>query len=113
MSHLPCPACGFLTIRDYYGSYETCLICQWENDGIQLGNPTSEGGANRESLAEAQVKAVARFPLDVAVVAGFRRDCRWRPLAPEEIAGFESLRVHEHWHSRQVTDPKDVYWLRA
>lgn len=45
MIDLPCPSCGFLTLEDFYGSYAICPICNWEDDGVQLANPTSNGGA--------------------------------------------------------------------
>ena len=50
-----CPCCGFKTF-DFqpYGSYSICPICFWEDDLIQLEDPTYEGGANRVSLIQAQ-----------------------------------------------------------
>ncbi|HGM7319376.1 TPA: CPCC family cysteine-rich protein [Stenotrophomonas maltophilia] len=46
MIDLPCPSCGLLTLEDCYGSFAICPICDWEDDGVQLANPTSAGGAN-------------------------------------------------------------------
>jgi cysteine-rich CPCC protein len=51
-----CPACGFAALADGYGSYEICEVCGWEDDGVQLANPTSGGGANQRSLADTQVE---------------------------------------------------------
>jgi len=42
-----CPACGFQVLAEGYGSYEICEICGWEDDSVQLANPTSGGGANK------------------------------------------------------------------
>ena len=92
MIDLPCPSCGFLTLEDCYGSFAICPICDWEDDGVQLANPTSAGGANSESLAQAQQNAVSRFPLGVEVASGFRRGTSWRPLSSAEIGHYEALR---------------------
>jgi hypothetical protein len=52
-SRLPCPSCDSLTI-DVRGDYEICSVCGWEDDPVQLGDPTFAGGANRSSLNEAR-----------------------------------------------------------
>ena len=36
------------------GSYDTCKICFWEDDAVQLRYPNFAGGANGVSLIEAQ-----------------------------------------------------------
>jgi hypothetical protein len=109
---LPCPACGFVVLGPTFGSYEICTICGWEDDAVQLANPTSGGGANSESLAEAQAKAMQRFPLQERVASGYRRDDRWRPLSPVEITQAEQKRKSEHWHSVGSTDGESAYWIR-
>ena len=76
---LPCPACGFLTVEGCYGSYGICAVCGWEDDGVQLANPACGGGANSESLIEAQTAAIGEYPVSVEVADGYRRDRRWRP----------------------------------
>jgi hypothetical protein len=48
-----CPVCGFLTLKEPPGSYETCVVCGWEDDVSQLLFPSSLG-ANRVSLQQAQ-----------------------------------------------------------
>ncbi|WP_258179562.1 CPCC family cysteine-rich protein [Stenotrophomonas maltophilia] len=93
MIDLPCPSCGFLTLEDFYGSYAICPLCNWEDDGVQLANPTSAGGANGESLAQAQQNALSSFPPGVEVASGFRRGSSWRPLSSTEIGHYEALRV--------------------
>ncbi|HDS1675530.1 TPA: CPCC family cysteine-rich protein [Stenotrophomonas maltophilia] len=111
MIDLPCPSCGFLTLEDCYGSFAICPICDWEDDGVQLANPTSAGGANGESLAQAQQNAVSRLPLGVQVASGFRRGNSWRPLSSAEIGRYEALRGGKHWHSKAVSHEGDAYWL--
>ena len=82
---LPCPSCGFLTCEENYGNYSICEICGWEDDGVQLANPCSGGGANGESLAEAQVKSLTEYPLSVEIAEGIKRSPKWRPLSEHEI----------------------------
>lgn len=53
---------------------------------VQLANPASEGGANRESLINAQAAALDRFPLGVTEKNGFTRSPSWHPLNSDEIA---------------------------
>ncbi len=80
----PCPACGFLTFPEPPGSYSLCDVCNWEDDAVQLRHPALRGGANHESLVEAQRQAVSRLPLGLHVTKGFRRDPAWRPLSDNE-----------------------------
>jgi len=108
-----CPACGFAVLADGYGSYEICEICGWEDDGVQLANPTSGGGANHSSLAEVQAKILARIPAGVMTHGEFRRDPHWRPLSVQEFAEAETKRRVRHWHTIAAQDRMDVYWLRA
>ncbi len=51
----PCPCCGYYTLdQEPPGTFELCPICFWEDDGVQFRDPDYEGGANRESLRQAQ-----------------------------------------------------------
>lgn len=106
----PCPACGFVTLTDAYGSYEICVVCGWEDDAVQLANPTSKGGANRESLADAQRSVLARFPLDIRQHAHLARSAQWRPLTDIEIELADRQREARHWHTRAVFEPEQAYW---
>ena len=55
-----CHCCGFLTLDEYpEGSYEICPVCFWENNHVQLRDPTWIG-ANKVSLLEAR-ENFARF----------------------------------------------------
>jgi Cysteine-rich CPCC len=78
-----CPCCGYRTLSDSTGSYEICEICGWEDDPVQLRWPGYRGGANHESLCEAQraflgARSVPPERPDAA------RDPAWRPLHPGE-----------------------------
>ncbi|HVI41567.1 MAG TPA: CPCC family cysteine-rich protein, partial [Anaerovoracaceae bacterium] len=50
-----CPCCGYYTFDNKPdGGYDICKVCFWEDDPIQLEDPTYEGGANKVSLIQAQ-----------------------------------------------------------
>ena len=49
-----CPCCGYKTLEERAGNFEICSICYWEDDNLQRDNPHYAGGANEESLYEAQ-----------------------------------------------------------
>lgn len=58
-TRFPCPCCGHLVFSDAPGSDEICPVCFWQDDIVQLRWPDFAGGANRQSLIEAQ-EAVRR-----------------------------------------------------
>ena len=109
---LPCPACGFLTIQGSYGSYVICGICGWEDDQMQLANPACGGGANSESLIEAQASALGRYPVDIATARGVRRDDRWRPLNAIEKGRAVRERDETYWKNKGIVDTAECYWFR-
>jgi hypothetical protein len=109
---LPCPACGFLTLEGAYGSYVICDRCGWEDDQVQLANPACGGGANSESLIEAQANALARYPAGVEVADGLRRDLRWRPLNESEKRAAKAERHEQFWKNPGVVALSDCYWLK-
>jgi hypothetical protein len=113
MNSIPCPCCGFLTLKEeVYGSYSICQVCSWEDDGVQLANPTSAGGANAKSLGEAQAKAIELYPTNIKIASGYLRSTRWRPLKTAEILTADSLRAVEHWYSKAVLNEIEAYWLK-
>ena len=50
-----CPCCGYYTLDDFYGSFDICPVCFWEDDGLQFENPIMDGGANSVSLIRARI----------------------------------------------------------
>lgn len=50
-----CPCCGYYTFQEPIDNhFDICPVCYWEDDGIQLHDPTYIGGANQISLLEAR-----------------------------------------------------------
>ncbi|MGM9508121.1 CPCC family cysteine-rich protein [Larkinella sp. GY13] len=50
-----CPCCGYLTLDvKADNTFQICPVCFWEDDGVQLNDPTYEGGANNISLDQAR-----------------------------------------------------------
>jgi len=50
-----CPVCGHYTL-DAEFPHDICSICRWEDDSVQLKDPTFRGGANSLSLNEYREK---------------------------------------------------------
>ena len=86
----PCPCCGFLVFEETLGSYEICRICGWEDDEVQQRWPGYRGGANVESLCEAQVAFISRVGAEIRLSYGTRRHPDWRPLHAAECLGADS-----------------------
>jgi len=113
-SCLPCAACGFLTIRDStYGSDETCDVCDWQDDGVQLANPACGRGANHRSLIEAQAANLTRFPLTLAEVDGIPRSPTWRPLNASEAALAIAQREQKYWMNPAIEEVAACYWSKG
>jgi hypothetical protein len=74
----PCPCCGSLVFEEPPGSYEICDVCGWEDDISQLRWPLAGGGANDESLYEAQQAFIATG------TAPQNRERGWRPFDPKK-----------------------------
>jgi len=110
MRDLPCPCCGFLTLEYEYGSYAICPVCDWEDDGVQLANPTSAGGANSCSLAEAQNIALAKYPSNLEIAKGYRRGVKWRPLSSIEVEAGNARKSEKHWHTKAICAESEAYW---
>lgn len=51
-----CPCCDHYTLDDKPdNTFQICPVCYWEDDGVQLNDPSYEGGANVMSLNQARV----------------------------------------------------------
>ena len=51
----PCACCGFKTLeKPGHDTWGICHVCFWEDDPVQNETPDYQGGANKESLREAQ-----------------------------------------------------------
>lgn len=96
----------------HYGTFDICVVCGWEDDGVQLANPACGGGANKESLIDAQVTALAKVPLNVATLASFVRDGRWRPLNNAECESAVRERETRYWLNKAIWEPEQAYWNR-
>lgn len=72
------------------GSYDICEICGWEDDEVQQRWPVYGGGANHESLCEAQTAFLGRVDADARLTRGGHRHPGWRPLRPEECVDADS-----------------------
>lgn len=111
---IPCPTCGFLTVdEDQYGTYNICPICAWEDDGVQLANPACGGGANGESLIEAQGKALVAHPVTETHCDCIKRDKMWRPLNKSEREVAESEKLTKYWMNKAVYNLSDAYWNKS
>lgn len=114
----PCPCCGHLVFDEPPGSFQICPVCYWEDDIVQLADPSYRGGANQASLAEAQ-RSYARHGWCEDRVAPFVRppsqeevrDPRWRPLdesrdrigpttEPRRLGREPNLAVLYYWLKR-------------
>lgn len=72
-----CPCCGYLTLDEPAGCYDICDICGWEDDNLQRGDPDYFGGANGDSLRQAQQEFLATHDI---MAEDTPRDTQWQPL---------------------------------
>lgn len=107
----PCPACGFFVDPEGLGSFNICEICGWENDEVQYRFPELTGGANKESLMEAQAKVLRKFPVSIMEHEGVPRAIGWRPVA---ISDLESREDNYGWpvpiRGLRVNSNTKFYW---
>ena len=107
----PCVCCGYLTVTGGPDSYDICAVCGWEQDLAQLRFATEGGGANEESLVEAQLRVLAS-PLPRAA-ARYERDSTWRPI---DLA-IDKIDVAEPGRDYGLTYAADFktyyYWRRG
>jgi hypothetical protein len=108
-----CPSCGSSSFAEAPGSNETCEICGWKDDPLQLRFPLMAGGANRLSLYSAQRAFIASRKL------AKDRDPFWRPL--DRRRDFVEPTNEDPDVDIALTGPKNTeelyywgarYWLR-
>lgn len=79
-----CPCCGYYTFDNKPdGSYDICKVCFWEDDPIQLEDPTYEGGANKVSLIQAKENYKEFGACEREMIP------RVRKPYPDELSGFD------------------------
>jgi hypothetical protein len=70
------------------------------------------GGANKLSLAEHQLQAIAAYPPNVSLAKGVRRCKEWRPLIESEVVSpLFPTSGHEYFDAAAEEAPR-YYWLR-
>lgn len=82
MVRYTCPCCGYKTIE---GGYDICRICNWEDDSVQRNDPDYRGGANTESLREAQKSFMKSGPSKETIrwvikPNKYVKNPNWKPL---------------------------------
>ncbi|MFN7988620.1 MAG: CPCC family cysteine-rich protein [Thermoanaerobaculia bacterium] len=111
---LACPACGFLVFSRRYGSSDTCPVCHWVDDLLQLAQPDFTVGRNSGvSLRQAQRAVLADYPIGLEETGGFIRDAAWRPLRPAEHPRSEGSALASPVCYLLAPDPDtfEPYWL--
>ncbi len=91
------------------GTYNICLICNWEDDHVQLRFPAMGGGANKESLYESQQIWIKKIPLEVREYEGHARDKNWRPLRIEECTTLVPTNGQGYFEAASDESPP-YYW---
>lgn len=110
----PCPACGFRVFTGASGSEETCPVCGWIDDYLQLAHPDFMLGANSGlSLREAQTIALTACPVSERVMGTFFRDSHWRPLVAGETPRNGATAMASPVCYLSAPDPGEFepYWL--
>ncbi|MFR7638462.1 MAG: CPCC family cysteine-rich protein [Allobaculum sp.] len=69
-----CPCCGYFTFGERpNGTYDICPVCFWEDDPIQLDNPSYRGGANNVSLIEGRENFAAFGSCEKEMIPNVRK----------------------------------------
>ncbi len=64
---LQCPCCDYFTLGER-GGYDICLICFWEDDGIDLDNIDKHSGPNHITLRQGRQNFMKFGACDSAMV---------------------------------------------
>ncbi len=112
----PCPACGFVVFSRLYGSGESCRVCGWVDDLVQLSQPDLTVGLNHGvSLRQAQRAVLESFPATVRESGGAARDPVWRPLGRDEHPPAAAGSASSPVCYLSVPEPEEYepYWLTS
>ena len=114
MGLYPCPCCGFRVHKFPPGSHGVCPVCFWEDDAVQLRWPKLSGGANKNSLHDAQWRYLETGASDYLFIDKVRneppcenRELGWR-LIDFSVDNFEEANSGCMW----PVDKSDLYWWR-
>ena len=112
----PCPCCGYLVLEEKLGGYDTCPICYWEDDPVQLNEPTYDDGCNRVSLIEAQrnfancgASDPRWLPYVRKATSRDKRDPEWFPISDDMI---DDLRECVNELRRSGNTVQYCYWRK-
>lgn len=79
-------------MRGFPGSYDLCEVCFWEDDAIQLLDPSYGGGANQLSLVECQANFQRFGACEERFIQNVRpptrdeeHDPEWRPVREGDL----------------------------
>ncbi|SUY47673.1 hydrolase [Clostridium putrefaciens] len=85
-----CPCCGYKTL-DEQSSWDICPICYWEDDPLQFKDVDIKGGANTDSLRQAQKNFMEFGACERSMLRHVRkpgvqdvRNEKWKPLCQEK-----------------------------
>jgi hypothetical protein len=116
----PCPCCGYLVFGDLPGSYDTCPICFWEDDLVQLRWPQLGDGANAVPLVEAQQNFLKlgameqRFVKNVrAVGPDDKREPGWRHIDTTDVLEPEASRIPWPEELTTLYYWRPTFWRRS
>lgn len=85
-----CPCCGYFTFDNKPdGSYDICKVCFWEDESIQLEDPTYEGGANKVSLIQAKMNYIEFGACEREMIPYVRKPY------PDELSGIDGYTILE------------------
>lgn len=113
-----CPCCGFIIFDEPPGSYAICPICFWEDDPVQILDPSYAGGANKPNLMACQKYFQEHGACDSAATGKARsptnlnkKDAGWRLAS---AADCTLRRTPASLSCKRSNDLKVwYYWRRA
>ena len=115
VSAYPCPCCGHLTLSEPPGSHLICPVCFWQDDDVQLRWPWFSGGANDQSLIDAQHAYARLDAMDERFLHNVRPartderlDDGWRPVDVDRDSFEGAARPRSAWPD----DLTVLYWWR-